>query len=109
LSTASAHTVIGSVSAAISTGMLDGTPTQFSAGTRTSAASAPSRVTPIPLRWVHRSLSPARQAAHCPHTTEGRTATRVPCTSPFTPGPTAATVPANSWPMVTGIAWRMIS
>ena len=69
---------------------------QFSAGTVTNGANAPFRVTPMPLRLVHASLSPARHAGHRPHTTDGLTATSAPWSIPRTPGPTAAMVPANS-------------
>jgi len=43
------------------------------------------------------------QAAQPPRGTVGQQVTRSPTASPVTPSPTARTVPANSWPRVTGM------
>src|SRR6185437_12320009 len=52
----------------------------------------------------HRLVRPARQYPHLPHASWNGTATRSPTPIVLTSLPTAVTVPANSWPIVTGSA-----
>ena len=59
----------------------------------------------MPLRCVHASAFPARQAAQRPHTTDGRTATTRALAQPVHARcRPRRRVPENSWPSVTGIA-----
>ena len=58
----------------------------------------------MPRRSGQNMNSPLRQWTQRPQVTAeaGSTVTRSPTATPSTPGPTSATVPANSWPMITG-------
>ena len=107
VSTASAPTPSGSVSAASSASRPSGMATQQREGTRTSAWKPPSRVRPMPCR-PGSCASPARQLAQWPQKTKGITATRSPSAKPE-PVPLRMMVPANSWPMVSGRCGTMKS
>ncbi len=57
------------------------------------------------VQWLE---SPARHHSQTPQGRLGLTATRVPGAGPATPGPTASTVPAISWPRIIGSLSRTL-
>ena len=72
-----------------------------SRGTSRYSASPPSISYPKSRKFSHRCSRPARHWRQRPHE---RTIEHVACTptsTPSTPSPTAATLPANSWPRIT--------
>ena len=96
-------TAAGSVIAPVRIGMPAGSGTTLAAGTFTYSAYPPGKWAPISFREVQRLLMPVVQGSHRPHPTSGFTVTVWPLVKPaLAPGPTAATVPANSWPNTSG-------
>ena len=93
-------TASGSTSAAARNPMPSGMRRQLSGCTRTYSAYAPGRSpSPSERMVVQRMPSPATHAAHDPHAMYGRATTGSPTSQPDTPEPSAATSPANSWPI----------
>ena len=94
----------GSRNAAVSSSRPAGSRWRFDdttpAGTRTNSAKAPHSRSACPS--AQRFPRPAAQSAHRPHGPEMPGTARSPSFHAVTPGPTSATSPESSWPMVSG-------
>src|SRR3990172_153555 len=74
------------------------------AGTATAPAYVPRTVSPSRCQSWHKLSCPARQASHSPQPRFPSMTTRCPSTSPLTPEPSAAILPAPSEPGMCGIS-----
>jgi uncharacterized membrane protein YfcA len=98
--------IIGSVSAACSSGSVSGTRTSRRAGTFQRCWSEPGASMPTKRNRWQTWLCPRRQAAHSPHQSSGRTVTWSPACHPSTSPPMASMVPDISCPMGHGEVTR---
>src|SRR5450759_2348634 len=90
--------------AAVTASTASGSRTRLKSAARTWTNSAydPGWVNPGCVWSGHTWASPSRHQVQRPHPLTNGTVTRSPTAKPTTSGPTAATVPANSWPGIIG-------
>ena len=93
----------GSMMAARSSEILLSSFTTLDSGMLRYSANAPSRFTPTLMLFSQMWSLPRRQLRQWPQAKWPSPVTRSPTFMFFTPGPTSATMPTYSWPMVIGV------